>query len=137
MHRTKNWRRRSFGALICLFPVLLALASLATAVLGEGLGTASEAPWLCGIALFIGLFNFSLSFVRPLWLHKVRGVHEVAGSSGAPIIGSVFAVLACTLGFGATLTSVVALIAVALDTGGAPWFLIATWRDSTLWDDRH
>jgi hypothetical protein len=39
-----------------------------------------------------------------------------------------------SIGFGEWPTAVVGLAALALDTGGLPWFLIQTWRDEGFWD---
>jgi hypothetical protein len=36
--------------------------------------------------------------------------------------------------FGDWRMATIGLIALALDTGGLPWALIATWRDESFWD---
>ena len=38
------------------------------------------------------------------------------------------------LGFESLVTASAGLAAISLDTGGAFWFLLATWKDSSLWD---
>jgi len=55
--------------------------------------------------------------------------------SGIPIIGTVVVVVGTLLGFGTLLCTTLGLLAVALDTGGSVWFLVATWRDASLWDE--
>lgn len=130
MGQKKNWLRRSLGLLLGLLPLWLALASLAQAMNYPR----EEALWLAGAALAVGVFNFSLAFLRPIWLSTVRGLTEFSHVSGAPGIGSLLVLLACGFGFGGLVTSVLALIAVLLDTGGSPWFLASTWRDSSFWD---
>ncbi|WP_199138053.1 hypothetical protein [Delftia sp. ASV31] len=131
MGQKKNWLRRSLGLLLGLLPLWLALASLAQAVNYPR----EEALWLAGAALAVGVFNFSLAFLRPIWLSTVRGLTEFSHVSGAPGIGSLLVLLACGFGFGGLGTSVLALMAVLLDTGGTPWLVASTWRDSSFWDN--
>jgi len=133
MRQKKNWLRRGLGLLLGLLPLWLASASLAQALDDPQ----TEALWLAGAALAVGAFNFALAFLRPLWLCRVRGLTKFSHVSGAPGIGSLLVLLACVFGFGGLVTSVLALMAVLLDTGGAPWFLASTWRDSSLWDSGH
>jgi hypothetical protein len=38
------------------------------------------------------------------------------------------------VGFGALSAVALGLAATLVDTGGSPWFLVATWRDQSLWD---
>ena len=75
------------------------------------------------VALAIAGLNFGLTLRR--------GDKHV---SGVPVIGSVLVVIATMIGFGSALCAALGLLAVALDTGGSVWFLIATWNDSSLWD---
>ncbi|MDR0226337.1 MAG: hypothetical protein LBI66_07945 [Burkholderiaceae bacterium] len=131
MRQKKNWPRRSLGLLLGLLPLWLALVSLAQALNDPQ----DEALWLACAALAVGVFNFSLAFLRPLWLSTVRGLTKFSHASGAPGIGSLLVLLACGFGFGGLVTSVLALMAVLLDTGGTPWFLASTWRDSSFWDE--
>lgn len=86
-------------------------------------------------ALLVAALNFHLSFVRPWW-HRRRhgGVETLRHVSGIPVVGTVLVLLAGVLGQGALGTTVIALLALVLDTGGAPWFLVATWRDTSFWD---
>jgi len=67
------------------------------------------------------------------WRHPQTKFPNV---SGFPIIGNLLAVGASIVGFGMIDPSIAALLAVVLDTGGLPWFVILTWRDMSLWNPR-
>jgi hypothetical protein len=87
------------------------------------------------VAMFIAAPNFYLSFIRPYVFHRKGGsFDDYKHVSGIPIVGTVVIVIGAILGFGSTLCAVLGLVAMALDTGGSVWFLIATWRDRSLWD---
>ena len=125
--------RRVIGVSICLSPVVLLGASIAASF------GANRAPFsavaIAVMALAIGALNFYLSFIRIRWIHRRRGsLDGVASVSGFPMVGTLLALASGVLGFGSIGTAGIALIAVMIDTGGAPWFLVATWRDKSLWD---
>jgi hypothetical protein len=93
--------------------------------------------WLALGAMFVALVNFYLSFVRPWLLVGSQGSLEgVRHVSGIPLVGTILAMIGGVLGFSASGTAFVGLVAMTLDTGGAPWFLISTWHQSALWDTR-
>ncbi len=128
-----NYRRRALGILVCFGPVGLVIASLAVGILfgrrpGTGLALA-----IC--ALLVALLNAYLSFLRPLRYRRrhgsLEGLRHISVFAG---IGTAFVLLAMLLGFGDAYAAGVALLATALDTGGLPWFLVATWSDRSLWD---
>lgn len=54
--------------------------------------------------------------------------------SGFPVIGTLLVTVGGLIGFGDWRAATLGLVASAFDTGGLPWFLIATWRDRSLWD---
>jgi hypothetical protein len=54
--------------------------------------------------------------------------------SGIPLIGTLLVVFGGIIDFGDGRTAVLGLGVLALDTGGSLWFLIATWREHSLWD---
>lgn len=129
----RNYRRRSLGVAICLSPVGVAVASI---VYGAMRGTGLTG-WL-GLVLFAALFaalNLHLSFTRPLlyrWRHgSMAGYRHV---SGFPLVGTFFVVAGVLLGFGDMVTASVGLGVLLADTGSPVWFLIMTWKDSSLWD---
>ncbi len=87
------------------------------------------------VALVIGGLNFYLSFLRGLLYQRRKGsLDEYKHVSGLPMIGSLLVVVGAVLAFGSTLAAGLGLVAVAIDTGGSVWFLIATWKDSSFWD---
>ncbi len=88
------------------------------------------------VAMEIAAPNFYLSFIRPFVFHRRGGsFDEYKHVSGIPIVGTIVGVVGTVLGFGSALCSALGLVAMALDTGGSVWFLIATRRDRSLWDD--
>ncbi len=54
--------------------------------------------------------------------------------SGLPVLGTLFVIIACLIGFGAAGTAMVLLVISLIDTGGVPWFVFMSWRDKGLWD---
>ena len=133
--RTWNYRHRAVGAAICLAPVLLFVVSLIASQIaprdsGMGLGVV-----VC--ALPVAILNFHLSFVRPALYRWRRGTLEgFRHISGFPLFGTLLLVIGGVIGFGDWRAAAIGLVAVALDTGGLPWFLVMTWRDDSLWDTR-
>ena len=128
-----NSRRRAVGAVICLAPVLLFVASLVASQIaprdsGMGIG-------LLVCAVPVALLNFHMSFVRPALYRWRRGSkEEYRHISGIPLFGNMLAVIGGVIGFGDWRAGTIGMFAVALDTGGLPWFLLTTWRDDSLWD---
>lgn len=90
---------------------------------------------MTGGALIAGL-NFYLSFIRPLFyfaLHWSRdGYRHV---SGAPFVGTLLICAGAAFEFGNVGWSLLGIAAYLLDTGGVLWFVVATWRDQSLWDE--
>lgn len=54
--------------------------------------------------------------------------------SGFPAIGTILVLMSVYAGFGYIRIAVIGLIVSAIDTGGFSWFVICTWRDSSLWN---
>ncbi|AKV03117.1 hypothetical protein AKJ09_09780 [Labilithrix luteola] len=84
----------------------------------------------------IACLNFYLSIVR----YRLQARERVSRAdfrhvSGFPVIGTIIIVVGALLGFGCAACAVLGLVAIALDTGGAPWFLASTWNDAVLWND--
>lgn len=125
--------RRGLGLLIAFAPVVLLVASF---VFSLTRGNAHR-PIGIGIAVFamlIACFNFLLSSRALLhrWKHgSLAGYKHV---SGFPMVGTFVVVVGTLLGFGSAPCAVLGLVAMALDTGGTVWFVIATWKDAWLWD---
>jgi hypothetical protein len=87
-------------------------------------------------ALALGGLNFYLSFVRaPIYRRAKGSLDGYKHVSGLPLLGSLLVVVGTVVAFGSGLCAALGLLAVAVDTGGSVWFLIATWKHSSLWDD--
>lgn len=128
-----NYARRAVGIAACFAPVVLLLASLAVGLewprwSGLGIG-------LVAAGLLVAGLNLYLSVGRPAlyaWRHgSTRGMRHV---SGLPALGTFLVVAGGVVGFADWRSAAAGLVALALDTGGLPWFLLATWADRSLWD---
>ncbi|GHT90078.1 hypothetical protein AGMMS49545_02390 [Betaproteobacteria bacterium] len=130
----KNYLRRAIGVVLCFSPLALLLTSTIAAFAGSERHPFAAVGFII-VALFFAVLNFYLSFIRPWRLLRQHGSLEgIPHVSGFPIIGTILVLLGGVFGFGAIGTALLGIVALAFDTGGAPWFLIATWRDSSLWD---
>jgi len=130
----RSYTRRAIGLALCFSPLILLLCSAVVALVRSERRPFAAIGFIVGALLFACL-NFYLSFIRPWWLRRRHGsLDGIRHVSGLPIIGTILVLLGGVLGFGAMGTALLGLVAVTLDTGGAPWFLIATWRDSSFWD---
>jgi hypothetical protein len=102
--------------------------------------TRSRQTTFAGVGFMIGaaavaVLNFHLSFIRPRLFFVRRGSMDgYRFISGLPMVGTVLVVLGTFVGFGAVDSALIGIAAFALDTGGSGWFVIATWRDRSLWD---
>lgn len=130
----KNYTRRTVGAVLCLSPLALLVCSAIAVLTGTERQSFAAVGFIVA-ALFFALLNFHLSFVRPrMLLQRYGSLDGIRHVSGIPIIGTILVLLGGIFGFGSLGTALLGIAALALDTGGSPWFLIATWRDSSLWD---
>ena len=127
--------RRCVGALICALPLVLALVCALWPRAGHS-PRHSVGLVLVLVACALALLNFHLSFIRP-WLHVRRhGTQEgYQFISGLPVLGTVLQAAGCAIGFGSVLVGVIGLVSGFLDTAGLPWFAVATWKDTSFWDE--
>ncbi|WP_146653240.1 hypothetical protein [Labilithrix luteola] len=134
MSRSPSYVRRGVGVVIAFGPVVLLVASLVSALTrGNEHHTSGLAVLL--FALLIGALNFHLSFVRGLLYRRATGsLDGYRHVSGLPMVGTLLVVIGTLLGFGSAVCAAIGLLAIGIDTGGLVWFLIATWKDSSLWD---
>ena len=123
--------RRILGVTICFSPVALAVWSL--------FAPRRQTWWVALVPLAlgasIGSLNLYLTCVRP-WLYRLRH-HSLEGYryvSGFPVIGTILVTLALLASAGSKPIAAVALLVLAIDTGGLPWFLVSTWHDESLWN---
>ena len=126
--------RRLAGIALGASPFALVLHSMATTTLSTSFSW--TALGLATLALVFALFNIWLAFGRPLYLSWRHPQREHRHVSGIPVVGNVIAVMAVIVGSGTLGTSLLALLAILVDIGGLPWFVIFTWRDQSLWEPR-
>jgi hypothetical protein len=128
-----NYLRRALGAAVCLGPGAIVIASLVVGFLSVHGGAAGV--WIAAIGLLLGGLNAYLSFGRPLLYGLSHGgMKGYKFVSVVPLFGTLAVTLAAILYFGAEYTAIVGLVALFVDTGGLPWFLVMTWRSGSLWD---
>jgi hypothetical protein len=128
-----NYIQRVIGIILCLLPLLIALIALA-------FGTKGKLPTIFGLVfLVLGLLvvvnNFYCSFIRwPLYYLIHRSKEGYRNVSGLPLFGEILITIGVVYDFGSIYSAALGIIAAFLNTGGSLWFLIATWRDKSLWD---
>lgn len=134
MSRSTNYLRRGLGAVVAFAPVVLLVVSLVSALTrGDKHHPGGVAVVI--FALAIGVLNFYLSFLRGLLYRRANGsLDGYRHVSGLPMVGTLVVVVGALMGFGSALCAALGLLAVGIDPGGSVWFLIATWKDASLWD---
>lgn len=126
----KKWRR-PLGVSVCLLPI-------------AGLVGSALAPleprflWFGVVALVaaaaVATLNFYLSFIRPRVYQRRQGsLDGYRHVSGIPMIGTALTLVGAALSFGSAPCALFGIGIYASDTGGALWFVIATWKDSSFW----
>lgn len=129
----KRMVRRSAALAICLSPVVLVLTSLATSIFGPNKPPFSMVGFVIA-ALLIAALNVCLSFIRPILLMRRYGsLDGIRHISGIPLVGNILVMLGMLLGFGSLGSTLLGLLAIAIDIGGLPWLLVAIWRDTEFW----
>jgi len=122
------------GIVLCSLPVWLAIVSIALSFHHSRLAGTTGYILLVGAGA-IALLNLYLSSLRPWLYHKkhksMDGYNYV---SGIPGLGTMAVIAAVLFNFQHLLTGILAICILIADTGGLPWFLIMTWKDSSLWD---
>jgi hypothetical protein len=130
----RNYLRRVLGIAICLFPVFFLVVSIVVGFIWP-----RESAWGIGIicvALLFAALNLYLAVIRPLLFSWRRGSMEgFRNVSGLPLFGTLFSLFGGIVGFADWRAAALGIVATSLDLGGLPWFLVATWRDRSLWDE--
>jgi len=112
--------RRTGAILVAALPVALHVAS---AMSSRRSSLVLVGETLAMIAMTLGALDFYVSFLRK----------KTPRVSPAPLVGAVLVLAAGGLAFGDRPTAIFAIFAYAIDTGGPPWFIAATWRDRSMW----
>jgi hypothetical protein len=133
----RNWWHRSLGLSVAAAPVLLALCSLIVALRADEGPPASMAMVIAVgfviAAIWVGMANLYTSFLRYPLLMLLRA-STIRHVSGYPVVGTLAALVAVISGFGSLPISALALVVLAIDPGGAPWFVACSWRSREIWD---
>ena len=129
--------RRGIGLFLGLLPLLLIIASIVYGLARSPQPKFAAVGWMIAAGVFAAL-NFFLAFIRPPFLIYVLRIpkEKYKHVSGYPIIGSILVCLGVLFSFGSIGSALLGLICFAFDTGGSVWFLIATWKDNSLWDSK-
>lgn len=132
--KTKNYFRRVFWSGLAFSPLVILLVSLVFGIMRRNLPDFAAIGFMIPAAV-LAFLNFYLSFIRPRFYFSRHG--SMAGyrfKSGVPLVGTLLVVLGAVFGFGSIWSTIIGIIAFSFDTGGSGWFVIATWRDQSLWD---
>lgn len=127
-----NRLRRGCGALAGLSPVMLLIASLVRSMTTGGRASTAAVVVML-VACSVATLNLYLSFIRG----RIKRHREKRHVSGLPMIATALVLVGAVVGFGSAVVASIGLLTMALDTGGSVWFLVATWRDASLWDAPH
>jgi hypothetical protein len=131
MKPKRNYFRRTIGAVICLSP----FGVLAASIFCCNRAPSSYAIWFLVPGTIIAILNLYLSLLRPL-RYRWRGqpTEDYRHISGIPLIGTLLILAAAVIGFGSFVVATAGIAATLADTGSPFWFLVATWKDQSLWD---
>jgi hypothetical protein len=133
--RRRNHARRSLGVLFACVPFFLLILSTMSA---SSYGTWGKIVGVVFVsaALFVAALNLHLNVVRPWLYQRAHGSMEgFKNVSHLPLFGLLLVLLGGFFGRGSLPCAVLGVVALILDTGGIPWFVVATWRDSSFWDE--
>ena len=132
-----NYFRRGMGVLICGSPIWLAVVSGVMSN-GHSRQIGNGGIILFSLAGLIALLNMHLLCVRP-WLYrrKHKSMEGYHSKSGIPMWGTFFVLLGIIGGFQSLLSAIIGLVITIFDCGGLPWFLVFTWKQEALWDDKN
>lgn len=118
--------RRSLGITAAAAAPAFVLASFGVHARIRGGQLSLLGALLFAMGLALGALNFYLSVVRPLTAQK----KELRHISGVPLLGMIALPGLALLPHW---VSSLAALQLLLDTGNITWFVVATWRDASLW----
>ena len=130
----RNYSRRALGLFLCFALTAAFAVSCAWSWIHPGRAAFAAAWWLVPGACIVAV-NLHLAILRPWWFRLRRRSHsEYKHASGIPVVGTLALLPALAFGWGAAGTSLLGVALTMLDLAGPTWFLICTWRDTSLWD---
>jgi hypothetical protein len=131
-----NYVRRGIGVLICGSPIWLAVVSGVMSFY-HSRPIAGGWNYFFILAGLIAPFNLYLSFIRP-WLYrwKHQSMEGYRFISGIPGIGTILVILGLLACFQDLPSAIIGVVITIFDCGGLPWFLVFTWRQKDMWDDK-
>ncbi len=115
---------------LCLAPLALLLCSVATS--GREHAHSWLASGLAGAALIVATLNIWITFVQPARQNRRDPSVPLRRVSAIPMVGTVFAVMARLVSSEDLVAQCISVVALVLDTGGAPWVLFWLWRNKHL-----
>lgn len=123
--------------MICGSPIWLAVVSGVMSIYHSKLPV-SGWNYFFILAGLIAPFNLYLSFVRP-WLYrwKHKSMEGYRFISGIPGVGTILVVVGILAEFQYMPSAIIGLVITIFDCGGLPWFLVCTWKQEALWDDKN
>ena len=125
----------SYRRTLCLSPIMLPVVSIISALTENNHPLFSHN--LFSVIFIVAALPFAILnfYLHPWWFIYRHGSRATTkpNISGFPLVSSICVVYATFNGFGSIGTALLGLAVIAIDTGGSPWFLVATWRDSSLW----
>jgi hypothetical protein len=121
-----GWSGRGGFVLAAAVAVGVPTASLVAAFV------APRSGW-CGVpfaaaAVLLAAFNWYLAFRPAFYRRRYGSLEGFRRTSGAPLVGNLFAFLGALLGWGDWWAAVPEVVAVSLDPGGLPWFVVTMIR---------
>ena len=138
----KNFKRitryflKLVGFIFFFTPILFLILSLLGGLCGDPEHFIAPLAIML-VALAVASLNFYLSFFRPKFYIRNHGsLDGYQYVSGIPGIGTLLIIAGGIYGFGSVIIAVIGLFALSIDVGGLPWFLIAIWKDRSLWNGR-
>jgi hypothetical protein len=127
-------RRCLLAIVFLILPLALLFGSFAYGLVrprDTGIGL-----WCMLPASLIALLNVYLSWIRPAIHFLVQGsMTRYRFASGIPAIGTFLILTGGLLGFGNRTTALTGIVLLLLDTGGLPWFVVATLNDRSCFGE--
>ena len=129
-----NHTRRAFGIVLGFSPLVLLITSLVDGIINGKQPNFVDVGFMVAASVIVAV-NLYTSLLGP-YLFRLRhgSMENYRFVSGIPMIGTLLIVLSAVIGFGVIGSALIGIILFTVDSGGSGWFVIATWKDKSLWD---